>query len=83
MFISVYLLIVVSKLDSRVKSLKYTLTQFTKENNIPENHPINDELRKLINEGNDVKAVKKVRETFGLPLLEAKQYVDALKLETK
>lgn len=37
----------------------------------------------MLIEGNDVKAVKRVRETLGLTLLEVKQYIDVLKLEVK
>lgn len=89
LFIGAYLLLLVGKIDSRIKKnetqikgIKYTLDQISKQVDVPEN-PINKELRQLINEGNDVKAVKRVRETLGLSLLEAKQYVDALKIEGK
>ncbi|MCH1626745.1 hypothetical protein [Fredinandcohnia quinoae] len=82
LFIAVYLLFTVIKLDGRVKGLKYTLDQISKQTDVPE-MPINNELRQLLNEGNDVKAVKRVRETLGLSLVEAKQYVDALKFEGK
>ncbi|MFA1822220.1 hypothetical protein ACDX78_18900 [Virgibacillus oceani] len=82
LIIGIYLILTVTKLDGRLKNIKYTLNQISKSVDIPEN-PINDELRKLINEGKDVKAVKKARETLGLSLVEGKQYVDALKLENK
>lgn len=39
------------------------------------------ELVQLFHEGKTVEAVKRVRETLGLSLLEAKQYVDQLKSE--
>ena len=77
-----YLLSTVNKLNSRVKGLEYTLEQMSKQVDVPEN-PINDELRQMLIEGNDVKAVKKVRETLGLSLIEGKQYIDVLKLEVK
>ena len=80
--ICMYLLSTVMGLNSRVKGLEYRLKQISKHIGLPE-MPINNELRQLINEGNDVKAVKKVRETLGFSLIEAKQYVDALKLEAK
>jgi len=51
-----------------MKSMQYTLDQFTKHLGLPDN-PINDELRELIKAGEDVKAVKKARETLGLSLL--------------
>lgn len=82
LFICFYLLSTVSKLYSRVKGLEYTLEQISKQVDVPEN-PINNELRQLLKEGNDVKAVKRVRETLGLSLIEGKQYIDVLKLEVK
>lgn len=66
-----------TKLEMRFKSMKATLDQIALQVEIPE-HPINDELRKLLKEGKDIQAVKKAREVLGLSLLEAKQYVDAL-----
>lgn len=78
----VYLLITVIKLDGRVKGMKYTLDQISKLTDVPE-MPINNELRQLLDEGNDIQAVKRVRETLGLSLIEAKEYVDALKFEGK
>lgn len=45
------------------------------------NDELNNELWKFLNEGNDIKAVKRVREALGLSLIEAKQYIDALKLK--
>ncbi|MGE7024525.1 hypothetical protein [Solibacillus cecembensis] len=82
LFICLYLLSTVSKLNSRVKGLEYTLEQISKQVDVPES-PINNELRQILKEGNDVKAVKRVRETLGLSLIEAKQYIDVLKLEVK
>ena len=82
LFICLYLLSTVSKLNSRVKGLEYTLEQISKQVGVPEN-PVNNELRQLLEEGNDVKAVKRVRETLGLSLIEGKQYIDVLKLEVK
>ncbi|MBM7602620.1 hypothetical protein JOC75_000590 [Metabacillus crassostreae] len=70
------------KLDGRVKVLQYNLEQISKHLELPEN-PINDELRKLIKEGKDIKAVKKARETLGLSLLEGKEYIDKLKIDDK
>ena len=82
LFICFYLLSTISKLNSRVKGLEYTLEQMSKQVGVPEN-PVNNALRQLLEEGNDVKAVKRVRETLGLSLLEGKQYIDVLKLEVK
>ena len=82
LFTCIYLLSTVNKLNSRVKGLEYTLEQMSKQIDVPEN-PINNELRQMLIEGNDIKAVKRVRETLGLTLLEAKKYIDVLKLEVK
>lgn len=80
--IFIYLLSTISKLNSRVKVLENKLKHLSNQTDVSES-PINNELRQLLNEGNDVKAVKRVRETLGLSLIEAKQYVDGLKLEGK
>ena len=82
LFICFYLFSIVIKLNSRVKGLEYKLEQISRQIDLPES-PINNELRQLLNEGNDVKAVKRVRETLGLSLIKAKQYIDVLKLEGK
>lgn len=66
-----------TKLEMRFNRMKATLDQIANQVEVSE-HPINDELRKLLKEGKDVQAVKKAREVLGLSLLEAKQYVDAL-----
>lgn len=76
-----YLVSLVVKLDGRLKGMKYTLDQISKKTGVSPGEPIDDELRQLIDDGQDVKAVKKARETMGLSLLEGKQYVDALKGE--
>ncbi|MFE6168640.1 hypothetical protein ACFVP8_12340 [Viridibacillus arvi] len=81
LFICLYLFSTVNKLNSRVKGLEYTLEHISEQVDVPES--INNELRQLLKEGNDVKAVKRVRETLGLSLIEAKQYIDVLKLEVK
>ncbi|HAM82115.1 hypothetical protein [Ornithinibacillus bavariensis] len=80
LFIVLYLLNEVVKLNSRVKGLKYTLDKISKQADVP-NNALDNELKQLLNEGKDVKAVKRARETLGLSLIEAKQYVDALKME--
>lgn len=82
LFLILYLLGITSKLEGQVKGLKYTLIQLL-ETTDPVDYPINNELRELIQEGKEIKAVKKVRETLGLSLLEAKQYIDALKREER
>ncbi|WP_245732851.1 hypothetical protein [Salinibacillus kushneri] len=54
------------------------MKQLTEQFGIGEN-PIDEELRELIKEGKEVKAVKKARETLGLSLIEGKEYIDQLK----
>ena len=80
LFIGVYLLFSIIRLEGQVKGLKHSVDYLIKHADLPEK-PLNNEVRQLLNEGEDVKAVKKVRETLGLSLIEAKQYVDALKLK--
>ena len=83
MMVLIVVLLILStviQINGRLKGIKYRLDQLTKQDNVLE-YPINDELRKLISNGEEVKAVKKARETLGLSLLEGKQYIDALKLE--
>ncbi|MEH6937340.1 hypothetical protein V7056_05670 [Bacillus sp. JJ664] len=57
--------------------MKVTLDQVANVIDIPE-HPINNELRKLIKEGKEIQAIKEAKTVLGLSLLEAKQYVDEL-----
>ncbi|HLR41265.1 MAG TPA: hypothetical protein VK091_06270 [Virgibacillus sp.] len=75
-----YLLFINSKMDDRIKGMKISLDHMRKAMDLPED-PINDELRELIREGKEVKAVKKTREALGLSLVEGKKYVDALRDE--
>jgi len=76
----IYLLFTIIKLESRLKGITTTLEQISKHMDVPES-PINEELRDLIKDGHEVKAIKKAREAFGLSLVEGKQYVDALKID--
>ncbi|WP_285858189.1 hypothetical protein [Neobacillus niacini] len=66
-----------NSLEARIKSLKCTLDQVADQVNVPE-HPINEKLRELVKGGKGVQAVKEARQSLGLSLLEAKQYVDKL-----
>ncbi|AQU79574.1 hypothetical protein [Planococcus faecalis] len=77
-----YLFATVIKLSGQIKGMKHTLTQLSKGMNIPES-PIDPEIKRLIEEGNDVKAIKRARELFGYTLLEGKKYVDDMKIEYK
>ncbi|WHY27285.1 hypothetical protein [Bacillus wiedmannii] len=67
------------KTDARLKRMEDRLQLISKEMGIVDREPeINKELRQLMEEGKTVTAVKRVRETFGFSILEAKQYVDKL-----
>ena len=77
-----YLVGKMEKMENDIKGIKSTVDQISKQVGVPED-PVNEELRQLLDEGNDVKAVKRARETLGLSLVEAKRYIDALKQEGK
>lgn len=78
--IALYLGTKVVALEGQIKGMKHTLKELAKQNDLPEN-PINDEVRALLEQGEGVKAVKLLRESLGLSLVEAKQYTDRLKDE--
>lgn len=80
--IVISLLSKVDKLEGRLKSMQYTLAQLANTSGVAEN-PINEDLRKLIKDGKDIKAIKEAREALGLSLVEGKEYVDQLKFENK
>ncbi|WP_409292947.1 hypothetical protein [Peribacillus sp. SCS-37] len=77
-----YLLFEVIKLSGRVMRLKYALDQNSKQIDMPAG-PVDHELIQLLSEKKDVRAVKRVRDTLGLSLLDAIKYVDKMKLEGK
>ncbi|PEJ53291.1 hypothetical protein CN692_21325 [Bacillus sp. AFS002410] len=76
----IFMLSITNRLNALEKRLKYISTKLdlvAAQVKVPE-HPINDELRKLKQDGEIIKAVREARNVFGLSLLEAKQYVDNL-----
>ncbi len=77
-----YLFSTVMKLESRMKGMKNTLDQIAQKVVISESFD-DPEIKKLIDEGNDIQAIKRARELFGFTLLEGKQYVETLKTEAK
>ncbi|MBM7579118.1 hypothetical protein [Jeotgalibacillus terrae] len=80
----IYLLSTIFRLEQRVKTLDYKVEQLSAHTDITEEglyEELHQELKVLIHQGKDVQAVKRVRETKGLSLLEAKQYIDTLKLK--
>ncbi len=72
-----FLLLKVITLETRLKGMKYTLEKLAEHSNVED--PINNYLRDLIKEGNDVLAVKRARDHLGLSLIEAKNYIENLK----
>lgn len=75
----VYLLIKINTLEGRVKGLQYTLNRIKKQFDDNEEDPVEAEIRAFVNNGENVKAVKLSRETFGYTLIEAKEYVGQFK----
>ncbi|MBX4150820.1 hypothetical protein [Paenibacillus lautus] len=65
-------------MEKRMRQQQNTLNQMAKQLGIPE-PPVHEEVRQLLADGQDIKAIKIVREELGLSLVEAKQYVDAFK----
>lgn len=57
-----------------MKQQQNTLNQIANQLGIPE-PPVHDHVRQLLADGQDIKAIKIVREELGLSLVEAKQYV--------
>lgn len=85
--IIVSILIKVNRIEKRMKRIHFMLDQVTKrlgllEDPIPE-HPVHDELRKLIEAGEEEKAVNKAMEVLGLSYQESSHYIRVLKDEDK
>ena len=74
----VYVMVTIGKLEGRIKGLQHSLQQISKQVGVS-TEVIDNEVRDLLEEGKDVAAVKRVRETLGLTLVEAKRYVDQFK----
>ena len=68
----------IQALEVRIKHMLKRMEQLEAEVTLEE-PAINEELRRLIAEGEEIRAVKAVRVAFGYSLLEAKQYIDGLK----
>lgn len=85
-YISGYLLYTTSEkrikaLEKRVRQVEEQLKQ-TRRGEEQVEPEVNNELRELLRKGKMVEAVKRTREEFGWSLVEAKQYVDALKAKS-
>ncbi|WP_339316844.1 hypothetical protein [Paenibacillus sp. FSL R10-2734] len=68
----------VSAMEARIKTMQVNVDQIAKSEGLPP-HLVQNEVLQLVRNGKEVAAIKKAREVLGLSLLEAKQYVDALK----
>ncbi len=68
----------VKAVEVRMKHMMKRIEQMEAEAGYEE-PAINEELRRLIAEGQEIRAVKAARVAFGYSLLEAKQYIDGLK----
>ena len=79
LLIIAYLLMKVNRLERKLKELQNPSMLLPKTTD----EDIKNDLQKLLKEGQEVKAIKKAREAFGLSLLEGKKYIDSLKLEDK
>lgn len=77
---AVYLLLSqqIQALEVRMKHMSKRIEQLEAEVTLEE-PAINGELRRLIAEGQEIRAIKAARVAFGYSLLEAKQYIDGLK----
>ncbi|WP_239984622.1 hypothetical protein [Lentibacillus sediminis] len=64
-------------LEARLKRTEFQLERIAEKVGVRE-HPVNERLRQLKEEGKNVEAVKEAREQFGYSLVEAKKYVDEL-----
>ena len=78
---AVYLLLSrqIQAMEVRMKHMSKRIEQLEAEVTLEE-PAINGELRRLIAEGQKIRAVKAARVAFGYSLLEAKQYIDGLKV---
>lgn len=68
----------IKTMEVRMKRMMQRIEQLEAEVGFEE-PAINDELRRLIAQGEEIRAVKAARVAFGYSLLEAKQYIDGLK----
>ncbi|PBB06269.1 hypothetical protein [Salimicrobium humidisoli] len=76
----IYFSIKIGNLENRVEGLHYKLDAIRAQTNVS-GYPVDEELLELLRQGEEIKAVKKARETFGLSLIEGKRYVDKLKTD--
>lgn len=70
------------QVDKEHKQVKNKVDRIKRDVDVSEPE-VNEELRTLIEKGEEVKAVKRARQALGLSLLEGKRYVDVLIRETE
>lgn len=74
---------IITQLRTDIVRMNTTLDKIAKHVGVPDivTEDIKDELKSLISEGKNVKAIKKYRMLTGLGLKEAKEYVDRVSTE--
>lgn len=73
-----YLLLRIDMMERRMKQMHNQLERMKEKAGLPED-PLNDELHRMIRQGEEIKAVKLARNKLGLSLIEGKHYIDNLK----
>lgn len=69
----------IDQVEARVKTLQNTVNRIADHLNLDES-AVNEELQMLIERDEEIKAIKRAREEFGMSLVEGKEYIDRLKL---
>jgi ribosomal protein L7/L12 len=67
----------ISDLQNKIRKMNTVLEKISDQVGVPED-PVNNDLRILISEGKKIEAIRKCRESTGLGLKEAKDYIDDL-----
>ena len=67
----------INQINKRVKRTGNQLEQIAKQVGVPE-HVSNEELRKLVQNGEKIRAIQKAQKDLGLSLRESKDYIDSL-----
>lgn len=78
LIVVLYILMTVLKLEGKVNGLKTRLAEISKHVGIKE-EAVHPEIKSLVEHDEEIKAVKRARELYGLSLVEAKEYVDKIK----
>lgn len=73
-----YLFLRIDMMEKRVKQMHNLLERMEEAADLPED-PLHDELRRMIKQGEEIKAIKLARNKLGLSLIEGKHYIDKLK----